>query len=156
MKLEQQCVSLELAKKLKQLGVKQESLWWWLEWAELPPAEYQPSEPKNGYVSKKALLESRQTTEGKWPMFKFAPLPWNMENKQYIRYSAFTVAELIEACGNNFTKLKRMVGNPFAYGNPNDQTVWWSCPYEDVVNEGATPQEAVGKMLIYLLENKLI
>ena len=29
MKLEQQVCSLELAKKLKELGVKQESLWWW-------------------------------------------------------------------------------------------------------------------------------
>lgn len=31
MNLEQQCVSLELAKKLKELGVKQESLYWWSE-----------------------------------------------------------------------------------------------------------------------------
>lgn len=29
MKLEQQVVSLELAQKLKELGVKQESLFWW-------------------------------------------------------------------------------------------------------------------------------
>lgn len=31
MELEQQVISLELAKKLKKLGVKQESLWWWVE-----------------------------------------------------------------------------------------------------------------------------
>lgn len=29
MKLEQQVISLELAQKLKSLGVKQESVWWW-------------------------------------------------------------------------------------------------------------------------------
>jgi len=29
MKLENQCVSLELAKKLKELGVEQDSLFWW-------------------------------------------------------------------------------------------------------------------------------
>jgi len=29
MKLEDQCCSLELAKKLKELGVRQESLFWW-------------------------------------------------------------------------------------------------------------------------------
>lgn len=33
MKLEDQVVSLELAKKLKELGVKQDSLWFWT-WAE--------------------------------------------------------------------------------------------------------------------------
>jgi hypothetical protein len=32
MKLEQQVVSLELSKKLKELGVKKESLWWWREY----------------------------------------------------------------------------------------------------------------------------
>lgn len=31
MKLEDQCVSLELAKRLKELGVKQESLFYWCE-----------------------------------------------------------------------------------------------------------------------------
>src|SRR5262252_9202184 len=29
--LEQQCVSLELAKRLKELGVKQESVWGWMQ-----------------------------------------------------------------------------------------------------------------------------
>ena len=30
MELSKQVISLELAKKLKELGVKQESLWWWI------------------------------------------------------------------------------------------------------------------------------
>jgi len=29
--LEQQCVSLELVKRLKELGVKQESVWGWMQ-----------------------------------------------------------------------------------------------------------------------------
>lgn len=35
MKLEDQVCSLEFAKKLKELGVKQESLWYWVEKSEL-------------------------------------------------------------------------------------------------------------------------
>jgi len=31
MKLENQVCSLEHAKKLKELGVKQENIWWWVE-----------------------------------------------------------------------------------------------------------------------------
>ena len=36
MKLENQVCSLELAKKIKQLGVKQDSLWWWMKYQRMP------------------------------------------------------------------------------------------------------------------------
>ena len=36
MKLEDQVSSLKPSKKLKELGVKQESLWWWLEDSAIP------------------------------------------------------------------------------------------------------------------------
>lgn len=41
MKLEQQVCSLELAKKLKELGVKQESLFYWLEYKSFPVKPWQ-------------------------------------------------------------------------------------------------------------------
>jgi hypothetical protein len=34
MKLEEQVCSLDLAKRLKELGVKQESYWYWVDWQE--------------------------------------------------------------------------------------------------------------------------
>ncbi len=75
MKLEKQVTSLALSKKLKKLGVKQKSLWYWhkhniQDW-ELCLAEELPQEPPKGY--------------------------------QFI--SAFTVAELGEKIDNAFNKL---------------------------------------------------
>ena len=72
MKLEKQAVNLELSKKLKELGVKQESLWWWVNW-------------NNGeYLGK-------QHPHG--------PLGWQLEKNKHDDcecVSALTVAELGE------------------------------------------------------------
>jgi hypothetical protein len=72
MELSKQVVSLDLAKRLKELGVKQESLFWWVE-----QEDWQDHIEKIG-VPRKA--------------------PW-LKNSRYhnageIIYSAFTVAEL--------------------------------------------------------------
>lgn len=61
-----------------------------------------------------------------------------------------TLSELIEACGDDFTKLEREVGNPFDYSNLLNETVWWSAPYNDYVNPGATPEEAVARLWLAL------
>ena len=68
MKLEAQCVSLELAKKLKELGVKQESLFYWATWWE------------QGYriLTKESLIQNGSRTDA------------------LAVYAAFTVAEMGE------------------------------------------------------------
>jgi hypothetical protein len=68
MKLEDQVVSLELAKKLKELGVKQESLFWWLELYQGPDDKFNPR-----YF-----------------------LNWGKHQDVEVQFSAFTVAELGE------------------------------------------------------------
>jgi hypothetical protein len=66
-----------------------------------------------------------------------------------------TLSELIEACGGGYKSLNRMVGNPFKYfSSKPDKTVWWSAPLENIVNEGATPEEAVARLWLQLQSNK--
>src|SRR5258705_436319 len=113
MKLEFQVVSLDLAKRLKELGVKQESLFYWTE----------QDSPAGGSIWQ--LEDSLLKTE---------------------QYSAFTVAELgmlIEPCS------KVML--------PQFHTTEhiWFCPGLECT-ESDTEADARAKMLVYLLENKLI
>ena len=70
MELEQQVCSLELAKKLKELGVKQESLWYW----NMITKEFKDYEGKSPIIACEIYSNSRL-----WENF-----------------SAFTVAELGE------------------------------------------------------------
>lgn len=127
MKLEHQVCSLDLAKRLKELGVKQESLFKW----------HDEMDDSNPYVC--------QTEHKVW------------ENQ----CSAFTVAELGEML-------------PKIHGNGQNYVAWthrwtnWLCEYislendslfcdgKPVVEMAPTEADARAKMLIYLLENKLI
>ncbi len=114
MKLEQQVVSLELAKKLKELGMKQDSHFWW------------------------------------HPDFTLVDIGYDSTNKD--RISAFTVAELGEMLPDylepgsyfNFSFDKGGRKYDIAYVNTEHAI------------RGDTEADARAKMLIYLLENKLI
>lgn len=132
MKLEQQVCSLELAKKLKELGVKQESLFWWK-----PKIE-------GGH-------ELRYRESG---MSVF-----------YEDYSAFTVAELGEMLPDEIssTKIDYKKGkgafwevkntiNSDLFNKFNGETVG---KHQEIVLMN-TEADARGKMVCYLLENKLI
>lgn len=115
MKLEQQVTSLELSKMLRELGVKQESLFYWV------------------YVKN---LKS-------WEIFSIHEEVSIDEND----ISAFTVAEL---------------GNVLSTTENNNQIrctkalTQWCCDYETYRTFADTEADARAKMLIYLLENKLI
>ena len=125
MKIEDQVVSLEIAKKLKELGVKQESLFYWLcsgpdQFDDVPPPRV-----IRAYEFTAEFLER---------------LP-----------SAFTVAELGELLPEEIHK--------------NDMRFQWKVQkyrfqYENRLEEfsmfGKTEAEARGKMLILLLENKIL
>lgn len=71
MKLEQQVISLELSKRLKELGVKQESLFQW-----------------------KHNTESTSGSIDDWVLTQYGTVPYEINSDYHA--SAFTVAELLE------------------------------------------------------------
>ena len=120
MKLENQVVSLEYAKKLKEFGVKQESLFYW------------------------SLGDDRNTYEVKYQSYvsevNEAPVGY---------YSAFTVAELGEMLPAGalgvYLNIFKNVDKGWLVGYGLEKTI-----------EADTEADARAKMLIYLLENKII
>lgn len=131
MKLQDQVTSLELARKLKKLGVKQESLFWWAK---------RPDE-----IPSSALLLNQDELKEQLNSINF--------RENFNIYSAFTVAELGEMLPNeiggykthkeglNWCSIKYVSGEHSKY----DWLVW-----------ADTEANARAKMLIYLLENGLI
>lgn len=127
MTLEQQVCSLKLAKRLKELGVKQESLWWWASRME-------------GDEEASVLCDDRN-----WTRYYKDVFGW-------VRLSAFTVAELGE-----------MLPNFIVFERTNEDNRWRCFSTKEVgtgsypsLQWGDTEADARAKMLIYLLENKLV
>lgn len=138
MKLEDQVVSLDLAKKLKELGVKQESLFWW----------YQSNYQLDGTAG-----------SGFTPEYKITQVQYpskSNEDKTYSEtiptISAFTVAELglllSGNCGYYF--------HPPNLPEKNGNTRWFYVQDGMKTCKARTEASARAKMLIYLLENKLL
>jgi len=135
MKIEQQCVSLELSKRLKELGVKQESLFY-----------YEGTAIEIGAGIGYVLHFGKQ-------------LVW--EGAAHV--SAFTVAELGE-----MLPAKIEVGKKDGFfgcwkrTSPFTSSKKWGCNYQNLderpihFENNDTEADARAKMLIYLLENKLI
>lgn len=126
MTIEDQVCSLELAKKLKELGVKQVSLFFYFE--DRVEAHAHHSFENRLYLSNEEI---------------------NSPDQKYA--SAFTVAELGE-----------MLPTGIWSGKQNDEKiVCWNQTFQKTLDEdiefyGDTEADARAKMLIYLLENKLI
>jgi len=128
MKLANQVSSLELSKKLKELGVKQESLFY--------------------YHYLRGLNEVIVYDVSAWSLRP-------KKTKGYRLTSAFTVAELGEIIFENDYHIPVYDG---------DEKYWWFYPSRDEnysvntvrLKDIITEADARTKMLIYLIENKLI
>ena len=132
MNIEDQVVSLELAKKLQELGVKQESHFFF-----------------HCAGNRCSIGESRQVMEGQHPEIV-------LFNKNNNTYSAFTVAELGEMLPKGYRSGK--AGNPKKGDYKVYVNVCYSSHrdgYSHTTSED-TEANARAKMLIYLLENNLI
>lgn len=128
-KLEKLCCSLELAKKLKELGVEQESVFYW---------------------TGKALFSSGHALERLNGTRKIVIQPGQLPVDGF---SAFTAGELGELLPEWF--------NSWREEEQKDDEKWFC--WEDAkrtekieMQQAPTEADARGKMLIYLLENKLI
>ena len=139
MRLELQVCSLELAKKLKELGVLQYSLFYWWGKMEGSGSPSSPYKEVDGFL----LLgntEINQITRGSVGVY-------GIEDKSHCfdkKYSAFTSSELGEIFNDNNIRS----------GQYNDDK--WVCYNEDHTEHADTEVNARAKMLVYLLKNKLI
>lgn len=139
MKLKDQVCSLELAKKLKELGVKQESLFYWA------------TDGNRNWLDIKI--------NGLFYDFNFQVADDDFyKRNEFYQYSAFTVAELGEMLPKGHWT------NGAVCKGCCDRNLNYFCEYEiDFENPEAkkeliyanTEANARAKMLIYLLENKL-
>lgn len=128
MELKNQVVSLELAKKLKELGVKQSGIFSWMlmdgEWS----VEFHTNNTNFSLLKYEDWVEACATS-----------------------YPAFTVAELAEFLvdhKHNFL--------PYFCDNPRERCwVYNFGQYPEYV-EAKTLADCLAKMLIYLIENNLI
>lgn len=132
MPLEKQVCSLELAKKLKELGVKQESLYVWVE--------------KFPIFDERDRLVTFQEYQ-----YRLATIPLSDKAKGLIKtFSAFTVAELGDMLPGNIN------GEPILCQWGLMHNVHYIGIPQLHQEEANTEADARAKMLIYLIENNLI
>lgn len=147
MELKNQVVSLELAKKLKELGVKQESLFYWrLAYCVFGGFEggvFLGGGGEFGDYRIEYLPKPRYTT---------ADVKWNERDLSYLcetEVSAFTVAELGEMLPDDYSASYKLGDdwNIYDHAESIDEDAHWE--------SSNTEADARAKMLIYLLENNL-
>jgi hypothetical protein len=129
MNLEQQVVSLDLAKRLKEWGVKQESLVYWCDIPIITPPQYE--------------LEIR-------------PFP---DKRAYSAFTVAELGEMLpptikhEQRRLGLTSIAYSDGWEVGYQTADGK---WATPGDDLVKFATTEADARAQMLIYLIENKLI
>lgn len=123
MKLEEQVISLDIAKRLKELGVKQESLFIWI--------HMEDTGAQLNIKIRDILYDMRSGYD------------MHEEDGDDRDCSAFTVAELGEMLPVRMVEYCKT-------------TAGWYCAYDHTDFIAPIEADARGKMLISLLENKLI
>jgi len=137
MNLSEQVISIELAKKLKELNVKQDSLFYWLNVPEIVHMKLNDDGTIFYDENNCTVLDRIE-----YKTFIGSPIAYNVSQED--TWSAFTVAELGELIPSNYYNFyKNENGYIFSInGLPNTSD-------PNVAN-------AMAKMLIYLIENKLV
>lgn len=147
--IEWQVSSLESSKKLKELGVPQESLFYWVE--SESKKEKCPDCQKAGGIIPECFYCGGTGNGEPVTIFRLYTIDECIKNNRKFDYSAFTVAEL-ELPTWLFTNGKNILCDmekvPIIEGKKFD--------FLDATNGCKTEAEARAKILIYLLENKLI
>lgn len=133
MNLENQVVSLELAKKLKELGVKQESLFYW-------------NCDDEGYTSR-IDQENKHGQKDRFFIGDTVTFTW-------LSYSAFTASELAEMLPNT---IEAESGDELYLQLMNDDGEWAVYYDEDFpIFTDKSLVEALAACLIHLIKNNLI
>jgi hypothetical protein len=144
MKLEDQVCSLDLAKRLKELGVKQESFFWWCD-----GVVHASDSPAVRFSESYKELGARW---GAWAIDGF-----NDEYAEAVKeepLSAFTIGELGEMLRPYRKRLPHFDdGDSYFYKEP---PCWFFVDDEQNIVKAATEADARAKMLIHLLESKLV
>ena len=143
MNLNQQVTSLELSKKLKELGVKQESHWYWESYY-LPEIT---TDRHNNIIDSKYI----RYIADKRPVIRSGFLTSKLKY-----YSAYTVAELGELLPEGFESHKTILAPENYSKNPNLDTPDYCIKSFGEIIYDKNEANARAKMLIHLLENKLI
>lgn len=144
MTIEQQVVSLELSKKLKELGVKQESLFYWVKGIEV--ADFPEGDDYESWFSERAKVITRKRAESVIHIKDSGD--WDEEDTKSVDYyAAFTVAELGEMIGPKH-------GHMPAY-NSNWDHGWYTKDFSETIHE-KTEADARAKILICLIEQGLL
>lgn len=148
--LENQVCSLELSKRLKELGVKQESLVYWLNIQHCIHMKVK----ENGWELEKDENGNHIVEKIDYRIELGNPFAWNIGNEDC--WSAFTVAELGEMLPISIWCIKKH--KPiFLHCEPANRICHWLVRYgNEFYEEEITEANARAKMLVYLLENNLL
>lgn len=134
MKIEQQVTSLEISKRLKELGVKQESLFWW--------------------------EQIKTAGKNEWTNWQVAFVNNSPHYNDGRTVSAFTVAELGEMLPSEIANEYLSCYRVHLLHGTTDEHDEWECGYGKALAEryftADTEADARGLILIHLLEKKLI